>query len=266
MRSSRPLVAPAGLVLVLAACGDVANRAVDPSPADASSADAWAASCAPPAAITTVEAADAGFSNSCIHGQWVLQALNGTTMPAAPGRPDNTVPVIPMSIPIGFDPFDPSSTFAVHVTGAGQENTGTTFAYAQLTASLNAPSATQIGAVDATAFTGIQFYAIITTGETGARLTVGDLYTDPIGGKCTTTPGQPTSCFDNPGAPLTITTAWTKYQIPFDSLTQVGFGNPSPTGALFPKDAITHIKWDIGIPMTGQTLPWELWVDDLTFY
>jgi len=36
--------------------------------------------------------------------------------------------------------------------------------------------------------------------------------------------------------------------------------------AQFPKNAITLLKWDIGIPMTGPTDPWELTVDDLTFY
>jgi hypothetical protein len=66
-----------------------------------------------------------------------------------------------------------------------------------------------------TSYTGVQFYAIVNTGETGARLTVGDLYTDPVGGLCTTTPGQPMSCFDHLGARLTITTTWMKYQIPF---------------------------------------------------
>jgi hypothetical protein len=106
-------------------------------------------SCAPPALVTTVEAADAGFSNTCIHGQWYLEALNGTTMPAAPGRPNNL---------------------------------------------------------------------------------------------------------------------WMKYQIPFASLTQIGFGNQSPTGAAFPRSAITLLKWDIGVPMTGPTDPWDLSVDDLTFY
>jgi hypothetical protein len=261
VRSARPLVASTGLTLVLAACGSVTSQAPDAPPADA-----WTASCAPPALITTVEAADAGFSNTCIHGQWYLEALNGTTMPAAPGRPNNLVPVVPSPITIGTDPLDPSSTFAVHVSGSGQQNMGTTFAFAQLTASLNTPSATQIGSVDATAYTGIQFYAIIKTGTTGARLTVANLYTDPAGGKCTTTPGQPTSCFDHPGAPLTISTTWMKYQIPFASLTQIGFGNQSPTGAAFPRSAITLLKWDIGVPMTGPTDPWDLSVDDLTFY
>jgi len=50
------------------------------------------------------------------------------------------------------------------------------------------------------------------------------------------------------------------------SLTQLGFGNPSPVGQAFPKEAITLLKWDLGIPSTGPTAPWELWVDDLTFY
>lgn len=251
---------PTTAVLVaLAACGSVRNQA-NPDAA------VWASSCAPAPLVTTVEAADAGFSNACIHGQWYLQALNGTTMPAAPGQPNNTVPVASAPITIGSNPLDPSSTFAVHVTGSGQENVGSTFTFAQLTASLNAPSAAQIGSVDASAYTGIQFYAIVNTAMTGARLTVANLYTDPLGGRCTTPPGQPTSCFDHPGAQLAISTTWTKYQIPFASLVQIGFGNPSPTGAMFPKNAITLLKWDIGIPMTGPTAPWELWVDDLTFY
>jgi hypothetical protein len=263
MRASLSIVTgvPGGLLVALAACGNVRTQ----SP-DAAVADAWAARCVPAPLVTTIESADAGFSNTCIHGQWYLQALNGSTTPPAPGRPDNTTPVVPAPITIGTDPLDPTSTFAVHVSGSGQQNVGTTFSFAQLTASLNAPSASQIGSVDVTAYAGIQFYAIVNTGATGARLTVGDLYTDPVGGLCTTTPGQPTSCFDHPGAQLTISTTWAKYQIPFASLTQLGFGNPSPLGDRFPRDAITLLKWDIGIPTTGQAAPWDLWVDDLTFY
>jgi hypothetical protein len=122
-----------------------------------------------------------------------------------------------------------------------------------------------MGTVDASAYTGIQFYAIMSTGASGVRMTVGNLYTDPVGGLCSTAPG-PTGCYDDPGAALAISTTWTKYQIPFSSLTQVGFGNPSPLGTNFPKVALTHVRWDLGIPMTGPTPAWELWVDDLTFY
>jgi hypothetical protein len=266
MRIPLPIVAASGIVIALTACGSVRDQSADAATADTAAPDAWATSCAPAALVTTVENTDPGFSNACIHGAWFLQALNGTTTPAAPGRPDNTAVVAPVAITIGSDPLDPSSTFAVHVFGNGQQNVGTTFSFAQLTASLNALSADQIGSVDVSAYTGVQFYAIINTGSTGARLTVANLYTDPIGKLCTPIGGQPTSCFDHPGAQLMLSTTWTKYQIPFASLTQIGFGNPSPLGASFPRNAITLLKWDIGIPMTGPTAAWELWVDDLTFY
>jgi hypothetical protein len=250
-----------GLVGLLAACGSVRDTGPD-----AGGADMWASSCAPPALITTIDGADSKFGNTCVHGQWYLQAFNGTTMPQAPGLPDSTATVVPVAITIGSNPLDPSSTFAVHVTGSGQMNAGGAFSFAQLTASLNAPSPGQLGSVDVSAYTGVQFYAIINTGATGARLTVGNQYTDPIGQRCSATPGQPTSCFDHPGSQLAITATWTKYQIAFASLSQLGFGNPSPLGADFPRGAITLLKWDIGIPPSGPTAAWELWIDDLTFY
>jgi len=228
------------------------------APADA----AWLSSCAPGPLVTRVESADPYYGTECIHGGWYLESLNGTTMPANTGAP---VSVPPVPITLGSNPLDPTSTFAVHATGSGQANTGTQYSYAQLTAWLNTISETQIGTVDASQYTGVQFYAIINTGPSGVRLTVGNLYTDPSGGMCTTTAG-PKGCHDHPGAQLTISTTWTKYQVPFDSLTQAGFGNPSPIGAQFPKGAIVQLKWDIGIPATGPTPPWELWIDDLTFY
>ncbi|HMG57240.1 MAG TPA: hypothetical protein VK601_27260 [Kofleriaceae bacterium] len=267
MSVSPSIAARGGLVVALAACGSVRSGTSDAAaPADTGPADAWASSCAPAALLTTVESADPGFGNACVHGAWFLQAFSGTSVPTASGRPDNTAPVVPTAITIGTDPLDQSSTYAVHVSGAGQENTGTMFAYAQLTASLNALTATQIGTVDVTAYTGVQFYAIVNVGATGARFTVANLFTDPLGGRCTATPGQPNSCFDHPGLALAASTTWTKYQIPFASLTQVGFGNQSPLGAMFPKGAITLVKWDIGIPSTGATSAWDVWVDDLTFY
>ena len=247
-----------GLAALLPACGSVS----DPGTVDAAPEDAWNRSCVPEALVTRVESVDPYYGTDCVHGGWYLESLNGTTSPAASETP---VAVAPASITLGSNPLDPTSTFAVHVSGSGQENVGTQFSYAQLTAWLNTVSETQIGTVDASKYTGIQFYGIISTGPLGARLTVGNLYTDPSGGMCTETSG-PKSCYDHPGAPLAISTTWTRYQIPFDSLTQLGFGNPSPTGAQFPKGAIVQLKWDIAIPMNGPTPPWELWIDDLTFY
>ena len=267
MRGSHSAVAVSGLVVALAACGSVqAQNPADAGPSDAATVDAWASNCAPPMEITTVEVSGSSFSNACVHGQWYLQALNGTTSPSAPDQPDHRVEVRPTSIPIGTNSQHSSSTFAIHVTGADQANSGTTFSFAQLNASLNAPSPTQVGTVDASAYTGIQFDAIISTAGTGARLTVANLYTDPVGGMCTTTAGQSNSCFDHPGIQLAIHTMWSTYQVPFASLVQLGFGNHSPTGAAFPSNAITLMKWDIGIPSSGATMPWDIWVDNLQFY
>lgn len=255
----------------LAGCGSVSSTTgSDAGPADspADAANVPLRSCAPAAAlITDVESAEPGYGDTCIHGTWTLEALNGITMPVAVGQPANRVAVAPEAIAEGFNTLHSKSRFAVHVSGSGQQNPAGASTFAQLNASLNAVSATDIGTVDASAYTGIQFFAMVNTGPTGARLTVGNLFTDPLGKQCGVGVADKTACFDNPGAHLIISGKdWKQYQVPFASLEQIGFGNPSPTGVNFPKQAITHLKWDIGIPPTGATEAWELWVDDVTFY
>lgn len=229
--------------------------------------DAGLRSCAAPASITRVESAETGYGGSCIHGSWTLEALNGTTSPVAVGLPGNTAAVVPTALTMGQNTVDSTSTFAVHVTGSGQQNTATGSSFAQLNAALNTISPTEFGVVDASAFTGIEFDAVVMTGPAGVRLTVADLYTDPIGGQCSSTPTTDKSgCFDHPGAHLDISAAWKHYQVAFVDLTQLGFGLPSPVGASFPKNAIVRIKWDLGIPPSDPTPAWELWVDNLAFY
>jgi hypothetical protein len=268
------------LAATFTACGSVkdtaaADAAVTP---DAVTADATVMADAPPdgfpvlpsckpvvAEISKIENSDPGYGNGCIRGAWTLQAFNGTTTPVTAGQPNNNTLVAPISITGDATRPDMSSTFAVHVSGAGQMNPpNETGAYAQLTASLNQGSDTDIGTVDASDYIGIQFYAKLTTGDAGARLTVGNLFTDPAGGRCVPDGTDNTGCYDNPGAQLVMSAEWKLYQVPFDSLEQLGYGLPIPK--TFPKSAITHIKWDIGIPMMGATPAWDLWVDDLTFY
>jgi hypothetical protein len=87
-----------------------------------------------------------------------------------------------------------------------------------------------------------------------------------VGGKCTPGGTNHNDCYDNPGAKITMSTTWKMYQVPFASLEQLDYGYPSPIGADFPRGAITHIRWDIGIPDTGGTAPWDLWIDELRFY
>jgi len=139
---------PAGvLVLVLSACGSV--QAIDP---DATTADAWHSSCVLKVPlITTVNSDGSGYGDGCVHGSWNLQSRNGTTTPVTVGLSGNTAQVHPVGIAIGFDTLDTASTFAVHVSGSGQENMGSVSSYAQLKAPLNTISATQIGTVDASA-------------------------------------------------------------------------------------------------------------------
>ena len=247
------------LVVALAACGSVREVEED------AAADAWTSSCQTEQLVTTVQTAAPGYGDRCIHGRWTLEALNGATTPDAPNGPGHSASVTPEPITIGSNPLDPSSTFAVHVSGNGQQNNPPTYSYAQLFAPLNTASESQVGTVDATAFTGVQFYAIIQTGGMTARLSVGDLYTDPSGGMCTTTPGA-TTCYDHPTMTLDLSTTWTKYQVPFVMLTQRGFGNISPLGAAFPKDALVFVRWDVDLPATAPAAAWDLWVDDVTFY
>lgn len=144
-----------------------------------------------------VETADASFTNGCIHGHWFLQVPNGMTTPGAPDVPKtNTARVSPSSLP--SDTLDPSSKYAIHVSGSGQRAGG----YAYLFASLNELSDSETDTVDASAFTGIQFYAIINApsevGLTGVRFAIGDLDTDMSYGHCTPTSG-PMTCGDRLG-------------------------------------------------------------------
>lgn len=275
------------IAALLAACGSVEKPAVPDAASSADAGpDATSGSDAPIAdasvdarpvipscvvttpLITDIESADSGYGTDCVRGGWTVEALNGTTSPRIP-QSEQSTDVIPEGFQAGTNNQNTQSRFAIHVSGSGQQNIpGGAFAYAQVTATLHWITDDYNGSVDASAFTGIQFYGKVTAGALGVRLTVGNLYTDPVGGICTPGGENRTDCYDNPGADLQLTTndRWVRYQIPFASLTQYDFGYPSPVGASFPKDAITHIKWDIGIPEVAATEPWELWIDDLKFY
>lgn len=250
--------------LALAACGNATAE----QPADAAP-DAWLATCAAPATITAVESADHGYGGDCIHGSWQLQSPNGTTVPRTDDAPVHTVFVVPT--PIGAtqhpNPLDPTSRFAVHVSGERQHNEpgGIGFSYAQLTASLNTPAATLIGSVDARAYAGLEFDAIIVA-PSGARVSVANKYTDPSGGLCDPHPENPQkSCYDNPNQVLAPSADWVHYRVAFKDLKQIGFGLPSPSGDQFPADDLIHVRWDIDIPADGDTPAWELWIDNLRF-
>jgi hypothetical protein len=250
----RCLECPSILVLALAgACGAVEAPA------------SWTPSCAPGPQVTDVETGDPAYSTGCIHGTWTLLSPNGVTVPVTAGK---AAAVKPTVLGAGGNPLDMASRFAVHVTGNGQQSTATVTSYAHVTATLNTLSSAQTGTVDASAYQGIQFDAIVNTGPAGAKVNVGTLYSEPQGGMCSTASDAPamTGCYDRPGAQLAVSTAWTRYQVPFDGLRPTGFGTPSPTGAAFPRAALVVVEWAIVIPATGPAPAWELWIDDLGFY
>jgi hypothetical protein len=205
-------------------------------------------------AISDLEDGNFYFGTGCPKGAWHLSTAGGGTTTGAAATGD----VPPVAIT-----DRPGSTKAIHVSGSGQANVGVapapvTYAYVSLAASLNSPSATQRGALNGAGLTGVKFWGKIAG---PIELQVPNVNTDPAGGKCTTGTSQ---CADNGKTILAPSAAWTQYMIPFSSLMGAGFGN-SP-GVPFLSGQIYSIEWHVTIPATGPVGPWDIWVDDLSFY
>ena len=110
------------------------------------------------------------------------------------------------------------------------------------------------GAYNASAYKGISFWAKVGEGSTTkVRLKVPDANTDPDGKVCT-------DCFNDFGSDLELTTTWTKYTIPFNTMAQLpGWGAPHPAGV--DPARLYGIQWQVNSP--GAT--YDVWVDDIAF-
>jgi endoglucanase len=110
------------------------------------------------------------------------------------------------------------------------------------------------GTYDASAYTGISFWAKVGAGSTKTvRLKVPDVDTDPDGKRCS-------ECFNDFGADLTLTDKWQKYTIPFATMKQMeGWGSPSP--ATIDKSKLYGIQWQVA----AQGASYDIWVDDVQF-
>jgi hypothetical protein len=136
---------------------------------------------------------------------------------------------------------------------------------------LNAPSANQFGAVDASAFTGIVFDA--KGGGTTFWVGVDDSDTELQAGQCDVVQS---GCYDYPSVDITAAqpprpalsrSTWQTFQVPFFQLLSQGFGMPrSAIGSALPKNAIYQIVFKIYFTNIAPLQPWELWVDNLSFY
>ncbi|MFL5305294.1 MAG: hypothetical protein ACJ8F1_08775 [Polyangia bacterium] len=145
-------------------------------------------------------------------------------------------------------PGDVTPAFAAHVTGT---LANTTTVWAGFGMDFLSPKALYNGAK----YTGISFYAKKgSSSATGAvRVKVPDRNTDPVGGVCT-------SCSNDFGSDLTLTTTWTKFTIPFSSMTQqAGWGAPRPANV--DRTGIVAIQFQV----TAQAAAYDIWVDDVTF-
>ncbi len=112
---------------------------------------------------------------------------------------------------------------------------------------------------DASAFTGLRFWAKVGAGKnTKHRVQISDVTTDEKGGKCKATPAE-LLCGNHWGVNLTLTTAWKQHQVLFSTLRQIdGWGNTA--------DAI-DLTQVYGLQITaGANLEVDLWVDQFELF
>lgn len=110
------------------------------------------------------------------------------------------------------------------------------------------------GQFDASAYTGVSFYARATSNSVKAvRLKVPDVNTDPDGKVCT-------ECFNDFGADLTLNDQWKQFVIPFSDMAQMeGWGSPHPKGV--DKTKIYAMQWQVNSPGAD----YDIWVDNIAF-
>jgi hypothetical protein len=121
---------------------------------------------------------------------------------------------------------------------------------------------------DATNYQGIRFYmrgsatgtsgAAFVSAENTLRVNVPTQSTSSSGqgGTCVGT------CDDSFGKWCTVTSSWALCELPFDTITQGGWG----TAALFSKNEILGLQIQASRYMSAVNVSWDLYVDDVTFY
>ena len=111
------------------------------------------------------------------------------------------------------------------------------------------------GPYDASKYDGISFWAKIDSGSYGLRVAFPDKDTSPDGGLCQGSVAG-NQCYDHYGYRITnLTTAWTKYTVYFNSLTNDGWGR---SGGGFDRSTIFEVQFQI--PKNGT---FGVWIDDV---
>jgi endoglucanase len=109
-------------------------------------------------------------------------------------------------------------------------------------------------AYDASGFTGVSFFARRGPGSSAVvRVHLTDWNTDPDGHLCR-------QCYNDFGANIVVTEAWTKYTLPFETLAQLpGWGDPRPPRL----DAARLFGIQFRVMQRGE--PFDIWIDDVAF-
>jgi endoglucanase len=110
------------------------------------------------------------------------------------------------------------------------------------------------GQYDASAYTGVSFYAKTSSSSVKAvRLKVPDASTDPDGKVCT-------ECFNDFGADLSLSDQWKQYVVPFSDMAQMeGWGAPHPKAV--DRSKIYSMQWQVNSPGAE----YDIWVDAIAF-
>ena len=137
--------------------------------------------------------------------------------------------------------------FAAHMTGVVG---GADTVYAGMGFNFVDPK----GTYDASAYKGVSFWAKKGPGSTGnVRLKVPDIDTDPDGKICK-------ECFNDFGADLMLTDAWTQYVIEFDNMSQMkGWGSPRMQ-KIDPSQL-----YGMQFQVNEKGAPFDIWVDEIYF-
>jgi hypothetical protein len=151
--------------------------------------------------------------------------------------------------PIPTMPARAGSVYAAHTTGMNYP------VYAGMGVSLNNPNNAIRGTYDASAYSGVSFWA---RGSGQISFYAPNKDTDSNGGICAV--ADRARCDDHFGTltPIALGANWTFYTIPFSSLRQQGYGYQPPGG--FDRRTIYAFQWQL----SGPAL-FEIWIDDLSF-
>jgi hypothetical protein len=167
--------------------------------------------------------------------------------------------VTPVEIPGGRC----TSKFSLHISAKGFTSWGAGFG-SDIAYGLDGAAAdagTPRGSYDASAYTGIVFWARSEPGsKPGLRLNVPDQNSAPEGKKCVVdmTNMDPNRCYDDFGQTIGITTSWDLFKLPFAEMKQRAFGLKA--------DAIdkAHLY---GLQFQAPAgVDFDVWIDDIAFY